>query len=128
MSDPGTVRIDGARQLRRELRAASGDLDRMKAAHSAAATAVAIAAAAAAPRRTGRLASTVRGSGTNTMATIRAGYARVPYANPIHWGWPRRGIRANPWMSETAQRTQPQWVGIYADRVQAILDSIRGAA
>jgi hypothetical protein len=39
------------------------------------------------PVRTGRLKSTIRTSATNRGAFGLVGNSRVPYANPIHWGW-----------------------------------------
>ncbi len=39
------------------------------------------------PVRTGLLRSSIRVGALKSGAVIRAGGARVPYANPIHWGW-----------------------------------------
>jgi hypothetical protein len=126
MSEPG-IRVEGARQLRSSMRRAGLDLDELKATHDRVAQLVAGRGRSSAPVRTGKLAGTVRASGTKTAAVIRAGYARVPYANPIHWGWPRRGIPANPWLSEAAQASEPAWIGIYTAEVDRILDRIEGA-
>lgn len=121
------VSVAGARELRRSLKAAGVELDSLKAAHDEAARYVAARAEAAAPRRTGALASTMRGSGTKGRASVRAGYARIPYGPPIHWGWPARNIPANPWVLETAESTQAQWSAIYTRAVRALLDTIEGA-
>lgn len=121
------VEVRGARQLRRSLRRAGDDLEDLKAAHARVARLVAGVATSTAPRRTGRLASTVRPAGTKTQAIVRAGYARVPYANPIHWGWPRRGIRPQPWLSTAAQNTETAWVGIYMHEVDQLLARVEGA-
>ena len=121
------VRVEGARELRRELKAAGVELDSLKAAHDEAARYVAARAQAAAPRRTGALASTVRGAGTKGRASVRAGYARVPYGPPIHWGWPARNIPPNPWVLETAESTEAQWAAIYRRAVAALLDTVEGA-
>lgn len=126
MSKAG-VRVEGARELRRSLRRAAGNLDDLKAAHGLAGAVVAGAAKPRTPRRSGRLASSVRSSGTTTAAVIRAGYASVPYAGPIHWGWPARHIKPQPWLSETATATEPSWLPIYEHAVEAVLDTIRGA-
>lgn len=127
MAGPPLVAVVGARQLRRTLRKAGDDLTEMRAAHQAVANLVAGAATATAPRRTGLLAGTVRGAGTKTHATIRAGYARVPYAGPIHWGWPARHIRANPWLTTAGASTEPAWFALYTRRVEDILDTVKGA-
>jgi hypothetical protein len=46
---------------------------------------------------------------------------------PIHWGWPRRGIAAQPWLSEAATSTEDRWQGVYLAEVEKILQQIEGA-
>ena len=48
------------------------------------------------PVLTGALAQSVRNASTKKSAKVRAGNVGVPYAGPIHFGWPSRGIRPNP--------------------------------
>jgi hypothetical protein len=67
----------------------------------------------------------MRSSGTQGAAIVRAGGARVPYAGPIHWGWPRRHITARPWLADTAARTQPTWEATYLAALEHIIDSHR---
>jgi hypothetical protein len=123
------VRVEGGRKLRGALKAAeSALLDDLQALHSRIGQTVAPAAAANAPRRSGTLAGTVRTSGTKAGALIRAGYAAVPYAGPIHWGWPKRNIVAQPFLSEAAQATEPQWLADYLREVQGILGDAAGDA
>jgi hypothetical protein len=45
------------------------------------------------PVRTGALQQTIRSSGQLGKGVVRAGKAKTPYANPIHWGWPTRPSR-----------------------------------
>ena len=122
-----TVKVIGGPRLRKTLKTAAGDLEDMKAVTRAVSGFVANRAAAAAPRRSGALASSVRGSAGATRATVRAGYARVPYAGPIHWGWKRRGITANPWISSTAQATESVWVRMWMDGVERAVSKVEGA-
>lgn len=121
------IQVDGARQLRRTLRKAGDDLTELKEAHAAAARIAATEAAARAPRRSGALAGSVRSSGTKTAGIVRAGYARVPYAGPIHWGWPARNIEPQPFASEAAKRTQARWTLVYKQAVDKILSRVKGA-
>jgi len=123
----GRTRIEvvGGRQLRASLKRCGEDLDDLTAAHARAASTV--VARQHAPRRTGALAATVRGSGTKTRAVVRAGYARVPYAGPIHWGWPDRGIPPQPWLVEAAVDSQPAWLPTYLAAVKAAVDKVKGA-
>ena len=123
----GLVRVEGARELRRTLKDASHSLDNLKDAHAAAGAIVVPEAKAGAPVVSGRLAGSVRSTGTQTAAVVRAGYASVPYAAPIHWGWAKRGIKARPFISQAAVRTQPRWLEAYHKAVQHILDKVKGA-
>lgn len=108
------------------MRAAGHDLGQLKEAHGAAAKVAAGAAAQRAPVRSGRLKNTIRASGTNTAGVVRAGFKSVPYAGPIHWGWPSKGITANPFMSEGAQASENQWVPIYEAAVTKAIAQVKG--
>lgn len=126
MADANTVRVVGLPRLVATLRAAEVDLDELKVATSAAGQIVLAAATATAPRRTGRLASSGKASKNRRRATITFGAAAVPYAGPIHWGWPRRHIAANPWVSKAAQATEPTWTQAYVRELDAILARVEG--
>lgn len=120
------IEVQGAAQLRRTLKAAGDDLGDLKAAHAAAASLVAGASARAAPKRTGRLAGNIRPSGTKTAALIRSGSAAVPYANPIHWGWPAHGIAAALYIAGPAKQTESSWVALYETHVKRIISKVKG--
>lgn len=126
MAKRGMVEIEGARRLRSTMRRAGLDLEDLKAAHARAAQIASNAAAARAPVRSGTLAGTVRSSGTKTAGIVRAGFARVPYAGPIHWGWPARGIPANTFITDAAQDTETVWLAIYEKAVESAIDQIKG--
>lgn len=127
MAAAPALRVDGARQLRASLKRAGISVQDLKDAHKAAADIVKAEAEPRAPRRTGRLAASVRASGTQSAAVVRAGRKAVPYAGPIHWGWPARNIAANPWIFEAAQRTESTWTRTYLAAVEQIIDTIEGA-
>jgi len=126
MVDSATVKVDGLPRLRRALRDAGREVADLKAANAAAAALVAAAAAARAPRRSGRLAATLRGNRAVGRATVLAGGASVPYAAPIHWGWAARGIEAQPFVSEAAQATEAAWVAAYLTDIERVVDSVGG--
>lgn len=78
-----------------------------------------------APRRTGNLAGSIRTvGGTTKTGRVFAGSAKVPYAGPIHWGWPRRNIEPQPFLSEAVGDTLPQVRDIFGGRMREILDQI----
>lgn len=121
----GAVRVEGARELRRTLKAAGQDVQDLKDAHAGAGSIV--IGAARPPHRSGRLAASQRAGATATAATVRAGRKSVPYAQVIHWGWGKRHIAANPWLSRAARDTEPAWTRLYEDAVERVLHRIRGA-
>lgn len=116
------VRVEGGRELRRRLRRVEGGLDRLKAAHRQVASTVLGAARPGTPHVTGTLASSGRSSGTNTLSVIRYGGARVPYAGPIHYGWPARNIQAQPWLLTAARASEPAWLSTYNESVRRLVE------
>jgi hypothetical protein len=120
------ITVEGAANLRRTLKAAGHDLTDLTSAHRQVGQFVTDSASPRAPRRSGALASSGRPGATQTAALIRYGGARVPYARPIHWGWPRRNISAQPWAYQTAIDTRPAWMRIYTAAVDKVLARIRG--
>lgn len=48
-------------------------------------------------RNSGALKGTLRSSGTNRGGFVRAGKKLVPWAGPIHFGWPNRPNQAKGW-------------------------------
>lgn len=122
-----TVRVHGLDRLVRTLNKAGADLGDLKDANAAAGRIVAADAQSRAPRRSGGLAGSIRASRQARRAQVVAGRSSIPYAGPIHWGWPSRGIAANPFLSNAAQATESQWVPLYLKDVQAAVDNVRGA-
>lgn len=122
-----TVKVDGARELRRALGRAGTDLRQLNDAHRAASTIVAQAAGAYVPRRSGVLAASIRPQGTRARARVAAGGAAVPYAGPIHWGWPARHIAPTLFITEAASNTEPIWTGRYEDEIAKIVGKVNDA-
>lgn len=120
------IRVEGTRRLRRTLRQAGDDLGNLKSAHADAAEIAARASEALAPKRTGTLARTIRGSGTKTAGVMRAGRASVPYAGPIHWGWPARNISPQPFLSDGATNSQGRWLPVYEKAIDDAVRKVRG--
>lgn len=130
-NEPG-LRLEGGRELRRTMRKAGSDLTELKEANRAAADIVTSRAKGTAPNVSGRLANTVRTGATKTAGVVRAGNNRksatgVPYAAPIHWGWPARNIQAQPWLTEAAQDTESTWIKLFNDLVDEAINGVKGA-
>lgn len=62
------------------------------------------------PKRTGRLARSVRGSRLRSKAVVVVGGASVPHAGPINYGWPARNITGAGFLQQTDRSLQPRSV------------------
>lgn len=122
-----TVKVDGAKQLRRTMKKAGADMADFADANSAAAGIVVRESQSWVPRASGALAGSIRGSKAKTSATVRAGGARIPYAGVQEYGWPARHIRPHPYLTTAAKATESQWVDLYMTRLDAIVSKISGA-
>lgn len=121
------LQIEGQKELRRTLKAAGDDLSDLKAAHKEAGDIAAAGSKPLAPvGATGGLAGSIRPGATKTQAVIRAGKARVPYAGPIHWGWPARGIEPHAFLADGAKRTEGQWIPIFEKALQESIKKVKG--
>lgn len=120
------VRVEGAANLKRTLRAAGLDLQDFRKVNQDVENRLVPMMQARAPRRSGRLATSVRGSGTKTAAISRAGSARLPYARPIHWGWPARHIAANRFMWDVVEAYRELWEVMYENECERVLDRVKG--
>jgi hypothetical protein len=120
------VQVRGSKELRKTLKAAGDDLSELKDVHEAVGALVARVAKSLAPVRSGQLAGSVRAARLAGGVSVRAGSARVPYSNPIHWGWPKRNIAANPFISNAALQTEPQWVALYEAELEKIIQKVEG--
>lgn len=137
MSRDAGIRIDGARELRRTLKAAGDDLGDLKSAHAEAAKIAASASADLAPRQSGRLQASIRGAGTQAAGIVRAGKKSVPYANAVHWGriyWPNRShprrayspTNAQPFISDGATTSEGQWIPVFERAIDSALAKVKG--
>lgn len=115
-----SITVEGGRDLRAALRKVADGTTDLKSAHADAANIVAVAARSIAPRRSGRLAASVRSSGQARQGVIRAGKAAVPYAGVIHFGWPGHNIRPQPFLYDALDRRASEVI----DRYEAAVDQI----
>ena len=134
------VQVVGGKRLRASMKRAGIDVKQLTAINKSAANTVAIAAKARAPlgkpgRKSGRgrpkapgaLKASIRPGATTRAGVIRAGGARVPYANPQHWGWPKRNIRPKYFISDAAIATEPVWVREYEKKMNDVIKKVKGA-
>lgn len=119
----GVERIEGLREVQRDLRLLGDDTKtEMKATHLAAAEIVVMGAKRYVPYRTGRLAASIRALATNTSGRVRAGSASVPYAGPIHFGWPLRRIAPQPFIYDALDPRREDIRRLYEERIDELIE------
>ena len=73
------------------------------------------------PILTGALAAAIRNASTKKSAKVRAGNAAVPYAGPIHFGWPSRSIKPNTFLYEAIDARKSEVANRYAELVSDLI-------
>lgn len=93
----------------------------LKAIHLAGAEVVKSDALSRVPVRSGRLQRSVRAAGQVKFGVVRAGFKSVPYAGPIHFGWPIRNIRPQPFLYDAKDARRDEVVDIFDKRLAALI-------
>jgi phage gpG-like protein len=121
------IQVEGLRELQRALRqAADTELPKeLRQVNKQVAERVVSAALTRVPRRTGRLAASIKPVGSNLSASVKAGGARVPYAAAIHWGWRKRNIAPRPFLVDAADAVARDVADAYVKALDRLLDRIR---
>lgn len=115
------IRIEGLRATLRALQSSGADMSAMPDVMHALGMLVADTARPRVPRLSGRMVGTLRAGRGKTKAVIRMGGARVPYAGVIHYGWPARGIRAQPVLAQAHAEAMPRVLAHLDDALTDIL-------
>ena len=127
------IEVIGLARLRTSMKRAGLDLNDLKSLNRQAAEAVAPTARSmtpVGPDVKGHIVSSVRVGATASAGVLRAGTGRggrFPYGGPLHWGWPSRGIKAQPWLANAAKATEGRWTDVYQNGDEDIIGKIEGA-
>jgi hypothetical protein len=121
------VEVEGLRTLRRDLKRAGWGCKTSRTRTRRSHRSLCVGRCRTRRGAPGRSPLSTRGTGQAGAAVVRAGRAAVPYAGPIHWGWRKHHIKAQPWLYEAAIDSQDQWTGVYLRALQQIIDTIEGA-
>jgi hypothetical protein len=117
-----SIRVSGLNKAIRALKEVGVPAKEIALAAKDAAELVAGEARTLVPVRTGKLKGSIRTATQQRKAIVRAGGARVPYANPIHWGWFRRGIKPNQFFSRAITPQIDKIYKTYFDNLQRLLN------
>lgn len=126
----GTTRftVSGAKELRKALRDMGVDLADFKAVNQRIADMVAEEARGRAPiGPTGNLRGSIVGKGLKTRGYVKAGTRKsgnVPYAGPIHFGWPARSISPQPFLYDAIDSRRSEVLDVYAKRVGELVQRV----
>ncbi len=114
------TRIDGLNETVRSLQRLGVEVDDLKDVMADIAEEGARYAAAFAPKRSGRLAGTIRGNRAKGKAVVAAGRGRVKYAGAINYGWKRRHIAPSMFM----QRADAKLAPVAVEKLEAGIDRL----
>lgn len=119
----GKLEIGGLKELQRDLNQLAKDSrDDMKETHQKAGEIVATAAKPLAPARTGALSATIVSAPTKRQGRVRIGRGQsVPYAGPIHFGWPARRIKAQPFIYDALDGRRDEVLRAYENRMNQLI-------
>ena len=121
------VEVKGAKEVARTLKKAGVALDDLKEANAKVSRIVAAEARVIVPHDRGRLRGSIRPTRAARKVTVVSGSARVPYAGVIHWGWRKRNIKRQPFLTDAVTRTRRRWIREYEHDVAAELRKVKGA-
>ena len=115
------VQVKGLNEVLRALNQIGADFEELKDANKELGDEISARAAALAPRLTGALASSIRSNRAKKRVSIKAGSARVPYAGVIEYGWPRRGIPAQPFLRKAAFEDRDLIQRTYEENIKSLI-------
>lgn len=121
------TKITGADEVRRKIRRMQDALSKtaakseLKDLHAAGAKVVEQDAVGRVPVRSGKLKASVRSTGTQRSGVVRAGFASVPYAGPIHFGWRKQNISPQPFLYDAKDARGDEVVDLFEQRIGALV-------
>lgn len=118
----GKEEIQGLREVQKALKQL-GDATKkeMKSTHLKAAEIVVGASKRFVPIKTGALAQSIRAAAVQSGGRVRVGSASVPYAGPIHFGWPARSIKPQPFIYDALDTRRGEVARLYSERISELV-------
>lgn len=108
MPAAGGVKVEGLRELVKDLERMGVEIDDLKSVFGDFAQQGASLAASFAPRRSGALAASIKGNRAKNYAAVTAGSAAVSYAPVINYGSPVRNIAPARFMQKADAAMRPR--------------------
>jgi HK97 gp10 family phage protein len=124
MSNTSGIKVKGLKSSIKALQAIGVDAAEIKAAGNEAGEIVAREARNLVPVRSGNLRNSIRVSKALNKVSISAGNnGKVPYANPIHWGWFKRNIKPQPFFTKALGITRDEVYQNYYRNVNKLIET-----
>jgi hypothetical protein len=120
----GSVKVEGLNDTKRKLKKLGKDVDygdQFLAVNKTLAEAVAGDSKNYVPVLTGALQGTIRAAASKTSGHVKVGYKAVPYAGPIHFGWPARFIKPQPFIYDAIDRRRNEIKDRYDQLVKKLI-------
>jgi HK97 gp10 family phage protein len=124
MYEPNGIKVKGLKEAIRALQDIGVPDSAIKEAGTRSGELVANEARSIVPVRTGSLRNSIRVSKALRKVSVSAGNnRRVPYANPIHWGWFRRHIKPQPFFIKALGYTRDEVYQNYYKELDKLIAS-----
>lgn len=122
MSNASGIKVKGYRSGIKALKAIGVPDSAIKEAGSRSGELVANEARTLVPVRSGALRNSIRVSKALGKVSISAGNnGKVPYANPIHWGWFKRNIKPQPFFTKALGVTREEVYKTYYAQLDRLI-------
>lgn len=122
MTDASGIKVKGLKASIKALQAIGVPDAEIKAAGNEAGQLVANEARSLVPVRSGNLRNTIRVSKALNKVSVSAGNnGRMPYANPIHWGWFKRNIKPQPFFVKALGYTRDEVFRNYYSKLESLI-------
>ncbi len=122
MADASGIKVAGLKASIKALQAIGVPDAEIKAAGTAAGEIVANEARTLVPVQSGALRDSIRVSKALAKVSVSAGNSgKIPYANPIHWGWYKRHIKPNPFFIKALGYTRDEVFKNYYAQIQNLI-------
>jgi hypothetical protein len=118
----GKEEIEGLREVQKALNKFSDATRKeMKSTHLQAAEIVVGASKRFVPIKTGALAQSIRPAAVMSGGRVKVGSASVPYAGPIHFGWPARRIKPQAFVYDALDTRRGEVSRLYEKRMAILM-------
>lgn len=115
------LKVEGLRKFVKDLETTGIEVTDLKKAFAQISGEARTLAAGFAPRKSGALQRSIRGSTAKNYAAVTAGGKAVRYAGPINYGWKARGIRSSAFMEKADMSIRPRVMPILTAAINTLL-------